>query len=201
MSRPREKDRVEDYRTLNVSTLRRDGALVPGRHCDWRWLHGKEVTASIGLVMESRDRLRLRYQSKSNGGEPIEHDYQLTISWTPCHLGGERPWLHCPSCDRRVAKLYGSTLFLCRNCLRLNYSSQQSSKRDLAIDRAWILRRQLGCNLSPWHWPAAAIPRPKGMHRSTFARRIERLMRVEACAFCDVERDLERLERRAAVNP
>jgi len=22
------------------------------------------------------------------------------------HLGGERPWMHCPHCQTRVAKLY-----------------------------------------------------------------------------------------------
>jgi hypothetical protein len=30
---------------------------------------------------------------------------QIRISWTPCHLGGWRPWMHCPYCEQRVAKL------------------------------------------------------------------------------------------------
>src|SRR5438094_5573832 len=30
----------------------------------------------------------------------------VRISWTPCHLGGERPWFHCPGCSRRIARLY-----------------------------------------------------------------------------------------------
>jgi hypothetical protein len=30
---------------------------------------------------------------------------QIRISWTFCHLGGERPWIHCPHCEKRVAKL------------------------------------------------------------------------------------------------
>ena len=201
MGRPKEKYAVEDYRALNITSLRRDGVLIPGYSCNWQWSRAGEVVASIGLAVESRYSLRLHYQSRSQGAEPEQHNYAVGITWTPCHLGGERPWLNCPGCGRRVAKLYGSTLFLCRHCLRLNYSSQQSSKRDLAIDRAWIFRRQLGCNLSPWYWPAAAIPRPKGMHESTFARRIERLLRAEASAFCDVERVLKRLERRLAVNP
>lgn len=55
---------------------------------------------NISIHMEGAERLRLSYRV---AGEPRE--YRAAIEWTPCHLGGERPWFLCPSCGRRMAKL------------------------------------------------------------------------------------------------
>ena len=30
---------------------------------------------------------------------------RVRVSWTQCYLGGWRPWMHCPHCETRVAKL------------------------------------------------------------------------------------------------
>ncbi|XFB08130.1 hypothetical protein AAGT13_09390, partial [Azotobacter salinestris] len=79
--------------------------------------------ATIGIEAESRDRVRLRYQVTVRG-ERQAKDYPVPVTWTPCHLGGERPWFLCPYCGRRVAKLYLQSVFACRHCLRLNYASQ-----------------------------------------------------------------------------
>lgn len=193
MARTREKDSTTDYRTLSISTLQRDSRLQPGRSLQWAWWRRGEKVASIGITIESRHSLRLRYQSRSRGGEPIQHDYPVAIGWTPCHLGGERPWLHCPNCSRRVAKLYGGAVFICRHCMRLNYPSQQTSKRDRAMDRAWTLRHKLGCDAGPLDYPAEYISRPKGMHQKTFARRIEQLSRIEAQAMADTLRTMQKL--------
>lgn len=193
MAKAREKEATEDYRTLNISALKRDNLLRPGQSLEWAWWRQGERVASIGITIESRHSMRLRYQSRSRGGEPTQYDYAVAIGWTPCHLGGERPWLHCPRCDRRVAKLYGGTLFACRHCMRLNYRSQQASKRDRALDRVWTLRRRLGCDFGPFDYPADYIQRPKGMHRKTFARSIEHLQQIEQRAIADFKSTLFRL--------
>jgi hypothetical protein len=193
MGRPKVKYAVEDYRALNITSLRRDGVLVPGYSCNWQWSRAGEVVASIGLAVESRYSLRLHYQSRSQGAVPEQHNYAVGITWTPCHLGGERPWFNCPGCDRRVGKLYSSTHFVCRHCLKLNYATQQASKRDRALNRSWTLRRRLGCDAGMYVIAADCIPRPKGMHRKTFARHIERLERVERQALGDLEMVLEHL--------
>jgi hypothetical protein len=31
---------------------------------------------------------------------------EIYISWTPCHFGSERPWMLCPYCRKRVARLF-----------------------------------------------------------------------------------------------
>jgi hypothetical protein len=196
MARAREKESTDDYRTLNISALKRDGSLQPGMSLEWAWWRRGEKVASIGIAIESRHSMRLRYRSSRQGSVSVQHDYPVAISWTPCHLGGERPWLHCPSCDRRVGKLYSGSVFACRHCMRLNYPSQQANKRDRALDRTWTLRRELGCDAGPFDYPAEYIRRPKGMHRTTFAKRIEKLVRVERQAVANVETFIATLERK-----
>jgi anti-anti-sigma factor len=53
-------------------------------------------------------------------------EYGVAIQWTTCHSGGKRPWFVCPAqnCGRRVAILYGGSVFACRHCYRLAYPSQ-----------------------------------------------------------------------------
>lgn len=194
MSKAREKDSTTDYRTLNISALKREGCLTLGRSFDWNWWRGDEKRASIGIVIENRHTMRLRYQSSRNGSAPVQYDYIVVIDWTACHFGGERPWFHCPMCHCRVAKLYGSSVFSCRHCLQLNYPSQQSSKRNRPIDRAWELRHRLGCDAGPFDYPAEYIARPKGMHRKTFAKRIAQLAAVEEQALSIFEESLERID-------
>ncbi|MGL4316711.1 MAG: hypothetical protein ACRCTL_08865 [Pseudomonas sp.] len=196
MARTREKEATEDYRTLNISTLKRERLLRPGLSLEWAWWRQGEMVASIGITIESRHSLRLRYQSRSYNREAIQHDYLIAITWTACHLGGERPWLCCPDCGRRVIKLYGGARFICRHCLRLNYACQQASKRDRAFDRAWTLRRKLSCDDGPLDYPAEYIQRPKGMHRRTFARRIQQLARIEEIAMGDVAKAMQKLDVR-----
>lgn len=196
MARAREKESTDDYRTLNISALTRESLLRPGISFEWTWWRRGEKVASIGIAIESRHSMRLRYQSSSRGSEPTLHDYPVTIAWTSCHLGGERPWLLCPSCGRRAAKLYSGSVFACRHCMRLNYPSQQANKRDRPLDRAWTLRSALGCDAGPFDYPAQYIRRPKGMHRTTFAKRIEKLVRVERQAVANVETQIATLERK-----
>lgn len=174
MTKTLSKKPTTSYRQLRITELSRANLLLPGQSFIWSWLSNGEVVARIRIAVENRHSLRLNYRTWHSGRDnPTEHDYSIRTSWTPCHFGGERCWLHCPNCGRRVSNLFGGTQFLCRHCMQLNYPSQQSSKRDAAITRSWALREQLGCNEGPLECPPEFIPRPKGMHRRTFARRLE----------------------------
>lgn len=192
------KGTVENYRALDVRGLHRAGALVAGRSCSWEWKHSGEVVASIGIEAESRERLHLRYRA-TKAGQSEEKDYPVSITWTPCHLGGERPWFLCPCCGRRVARLCGSTMFACRHCLRLNYRSQQANKRDRATDRSFDLRRALGCDEGFLIRPAEFIRKPKGMHWRTFERKVEQLKRVDARALGDSIARLDSIKRSIGI--
>ena len=193
MSRAREKGSTDDYRRLSIISLKRDGCLTHGHRFDWTWSRQGQKVASIQIVVEDRHTLRLHYQSRRHGSEAVQHNYAVAVEWTPCHFGGERPWFCCPDCNRRVLYLYGGARFICRHCMRLNYPSQQTSKRNRPFDRAWQLRRQLGCDAGPIDYPAEYIERPKGMHRQTFAKRIEKLTGSEAQAMTVFDEAMERL--------
>jgi len=81
-----------------------------------------------------------------------------------------------------VAKLYGSTVFACRRCLRLNYRSQQASKRERPAERSRQLRRTLGCSKGVLCLPAELIQKPKGMHWRTFDKRIAQIKEADELA-------------------
>jgi hypothetical protein len=58
------------------------------------------------------------------------------FSYTRCNYGGDRRWLLCPRCFKRVAKLYrplDEVLFACRQCHQLTYRSAQC--HDARLDR------------------------------------------------------------------
>ena len=162
------KETTSDMRPLDIRKLQRNGLLTPGRAFGWQWTaNGKEV-ASIQMRTEL-DRVILDYRSRGNGGEWQAMEYPVTLEWTPCNLGGRRAWLLCPArgCGRRVAVLFGGSIFACRHCHKLAYQCQRETDDDRAMRRADTIRRRLG-------WGAGiANPeggKPKGMHWRTYQR-------------------------------
>ena len=104
----------------------------------------------------------------------------VRISWTPCALGGERPWFLCPKCSRRTVKLFwgGERLrYRCRQCLgNPLYASQTKSASGRRLYAAWKLRMRLGS-----YSVNDPIPkRPRGMQRQTYNRLRARLEALEA---------------------
>lgn len=153
-------------RSLDVRRLERDGLLTAGRWFMWRWSVDGEEVASIQIRV-GEDRVTLNYRARSYGEEWQPLEYPVYLEWTPCHLGGRRAWFRCPArgCGRRVAVLYGGTIFACRHCHRLAYASQRETPDDRAMRRADKIRQRLG-----WE-PGIANPegdKPKGMHWRTF---------------------------------
>lgn len=160
------KDTTRDYRSLDIRGLQRDGLLAPGRGGTVRWLRGGEEIGSTQVRLEA-DRIVLNYRARSGGGEWQAKEYPVTLDWTDCHLGGQRAWFRCPvlGCGRRVAVLYGGTIFACRHCRQLAYASQRERADDRACRRADRIRDRLG-------WEPGILngdgEKPKGMHWRTF---------------------------------
>ena len=94
----------------------------------------------------------------------------VSLDWTACNFGGERPWFICPDvrCGRRVAVLYGpGRYFLCRHCYDLVYESQRENEMHRALRRAQTIRERLGGSANM----TKPFPeRPKGMHWKTYER-------------------------------
>ena len=105
-------------------------------------------------------------------GPRITH--RVPITWTPCALGGRRPWFCCEArrngsyCGRRVALLYSTGGgFACRHCHDLSYQSQSETPRLRSIRRVREIRMRLGAGFSF----AEPFPdKPPGMHWKTYGR-------------------------------
>ena len=103
---------------------------------------------------------------------------QIRVSWTKVHFGGERPWLHCPHCERRVARLYhGMGGYFCRACIgNPPYASQTKSAQGRLHFRACKLRLLLA---SEARLSLPVPERPRGMHQSTYERLTRRLGQLD----------------------
>lgn len=168
------KDTVEGCRRLDVRVWQRGGFLRPGRWFSWAWWNREGVqVASIDVqVLQAQVRLSYRVRRGSESWQKIEEAISLT--WTPCHYGGQRSWFICPGvvngqvCGRRVAILYGAgRYFLCRHCYDLTYESQREDYATRLVSKAQKIRRRLGGSASLIEpFP----PKPKGMHGRTYTR-------------------------------
>ena len=110
-------DTTDDYRSIDVRWLKRRGMLTPGASGSLTWSRRGEVVGAIQIQAEP-ERVILKYRHKSGGDEWQDQSYPVYLDTTPCNMGGERQWLLCPArgCGRRVAVLYGGTIFPCRHC-------------------------------------------------------------------------------------
>ena len=164
---------TNDLLALDIRGLARQGRLTPGTGCEVTWTRGaRKVT--IGLEANHN---AATLDFNTNG---MHHRYDVLITWTACHLGGERPWWRCPHCGKRCAILYGGAMFVCRKCAALHYPTQHASNVDKAILRAEAIRSRLG-------WKPGIANRgngkPKGMHWKTYARLVA-LHECHADAVC-----------------
>jgi hypothetical protein len=97
--------------SIDVRNWHREGLLLDGigfAHF-LTWLGAP--TEGIAVLAEGNAVL-LVFRSRSFGGEYGEQMAQrVPITWTPCALGGRRPWFRCEArrnggyCGRRVALL------------------------------------------------------------------------------------------------
>jgi hypothetical protein len=133
--RSNKKDTVEDYKTIDVRYLQRQGWIYSGMLYSLNWTRGGEPSGSI-QVKTGHDAITLIYRHKRYGQDWEEVNQVVHLTWTPAHFGGRRPWFVCGNCGRRVAVLYGAgKYFACRLCYDLTYRSCQES--DSRVGRFW----------------------------------------------------------------
>jgi hypothetical protein len=102
----------------------------------------------------------------------------VRVSWTWCHFGGTRPWLHCPFCEIRVRRLFkGLAGYFCRPCVGdPPYESQLRNDTARAYLRAYRMRERLGGS-RPVVDPIP--PRPFRMWRRTYDQICAEIERLE----------------------
>ena len=103
-------DTCESYKWIDVRRLRREGRLLAGQQFSWSWTSGGEPSGTINVRTEV-DAVVLTYRARSflAGWKSIEQ--RVTITWTPCHLGGRRLWFICSA--RTNANTAGGGLQCC----------------------------------------------------------------------------------------
>ena len=187
------KDTTSSYRTIDVRRLQRDGLLKPDQSFGWQWSRNGETTASIQVRSEA-DRVILTYKHQRDGSDWKEERYPVRIDWTACNLGGERPWFICPTveCGRRVAILYGGSIFACRHCHQLAYPSQREPTYDRAARQADKIRERLGWE--PGILNGRGWKKPKGMHWRTFERLSAKHDALVQESLAEMELQLRKLE-------
>lgn len=162
----RGKNTTTDLRPLDIRMLKRKKLLIQGSKFSWYWSRNRQNEASITISVEV-NRIILNYRCIGNTGEGEQKNYPVYLDWTKCNAGGQRVWFKCPAseCGKRVAVLYGGTIFACRNCHKLVYACQSETYDQRAMRRADKIRLRLG-------WVTGiANPtgdKPKGMHWRTY---------------------------------
>ncbi len=189
------KSTTDECRSLDVRRFHREGLLKSGNVFSWRWSRAGQEVASIGAFVY-QDKIVLSYRHRSGpAGEWEDVKEPVSLEWTACNFGGERPWFVCPGvgCGRKVAILYGpGKYFLCRHCYDLRYESQREDEKDRALRRARKIRRRLGGSanmLKPFP------ERPKGMHHDTYMRLFWEHDEAERERLADMREWLNKLQK------
>ena len=103
---------------------------------------------------------------------------QIRVSWTRCNYGGARPWMHCPHCQRGIARLFkGMGGYFCRACLGDPiYECQRRSRKARAYLQAYRLRQRLGGSRPVID---RIPPRPYRMKRRRYRKLVARIEFLE----------------------
>ncbi len=125
-------------------TLKKRVWLKPGNSYSLSWTWGDEPSGNINYTAH-QGHLLLDFRVRDDGEEewtPVKQT--VHFDYSQVHLGGQRQWLVCPSCNRRYRILYGGARFYCRKCYRLKYRSQGEDSALRAVTRAQATRKRLG---------------------------------------------------------
>lgn len=168
------KTLAEHCLSIDVRQLSRKRCLEPGQRYSWRWQNGSDI------VIETKPEAIELFYGVSRNEQPREDVHiEVSLSWSFCNYGRERPWFICPGkgCGRRVAKLYlAGRYFLCRHCHDLVYSSQRERKEFRLLNRAQKIYKMLGVNnCNDLH----ITPKPKGMHWRTYEKLVDEAQAFE----------------------
>ena len=179
------KSTTNKHRSIDIRDWHRDGFLKTNTYFTWNWIVNGEKEGSIAVHVKKSD-IILNYRYQLNDQAWKEINTSINISWTSCNYGGKRPWFLCPTptCQKRVAILYSSGVFVCRHCHKLAYESQRERAYDRAARRADKIRKRLEWEqgiLNPRGWK-----KPKGMHWKTFRSLVAKQDMFSSSAFSGI---------------
>jgi len=163
------KPTAEQLKRLDLARLCRDGSLRPGTVSRIGWSRGGEEAGDISVVTDG-DTLRLMYRTRNGDGPWRDIDERVCLTWTKTRFGGRRQWFCCLGCGRLCRVLFGGSLFRCRHCHKVRYSSQAETRADRATRAMFKIVHLLDPTAQINELPS----KPKGMHWRTYERLAER---------------------------
>jgi hypothetical protein len=168
---------INERRRLTVEELATDCLDV--RELNRKGLLKERTVAFRPLLRWSQvSKIRAdRYVIEVNFCNLVTPQY-IYLSWTPCHFGSDRPWMRCPHCRKRVARLFkGMCGFFCRACFgNPPYESQLRNDMARVYLRAHRLRERIGGGRPV----TSPIPeRPYRMWRRTYNSIVAEIERLE----------------------
>ncbi len=171
--RPRERVLVENCLTMDASFLRRIGCFEGITRKQLSWSRNDKVSATGHIDVTLFPKERPRAVVKLDGLPP----QTIRLTHTRPNLGGQRWWLICPVTGRRCRTLYlppGGDRFLGRQAANIAYRSSGLGYAERIRWRAQQLR-----DLLPGAMADSYPARPKGMHRRTYDRIVNRLREAD----------------------
>jgi hypothetical protein len=179
---------TDDYLDLDIRTLNQRGWLDKTTYQNLTWKRNNQEIGSVKFLVWTRVQfpnekpsIRLKYKSRTNGGDWQELNYEVELETTKCNFGGERYWFKCPECNQRACVLYGGTIFKCRSCHGLVHKSRNESSLDQAI-RAFHKKKDL---LDPnmclsFYDSAEWLDKPKWMRYKTYYLKKTELLCIQS---------------------
>jgi hypothetical protein len=161
---------VEHRKRIDMRAFAKTGVMERGGSGSLNWSSGGEEIGSLGFRIESGGRVELDYVLTDEAGEKTSIHYSLATTSIPCRYGGRRYYWLCPWCGRRREVLLMARQgreWACRRCLKLRYVSQGLSPAYRLQRRADTIYARLGADDSEF------VTKPRGMHWSTFNRRMD----------------------------
>ena len=132
MGRPICEQRI----SIDVREWSRQGFLRAGQSFTRTW-NFLGAPCGYAVVRAEADAVSLVLWSQNLHDEAWgSFSQRVPVTWTGCHLGGQRPWFVCTAyfggrrCGQRAAVLYDAGIaFACRACCGLAYASQAETRR------------------------------------------------------------------------
>ncbi len=139
--------------------------------------YGSGGSASLRVATSDLKRVHIREFRDCEEDQVTISGVPVALSTTRPNYGGCRLWFLCPLCGVRRVALYvrREGLVGCRECFQLAYPSKYERREVRLFRRIHKLLRQLGTESSGGD--TSIPPRPKGMHRQTYARILRELDR------------------------
>lgn len=187
------QETIEELKLIDIRFLKKIGILNSYRSGQLSWSINSQPSGTVGYSC-TPDFIKLKFNyRRSSFSEWLPVEQCVYFDKTLCNYGGERYWLLCPNCNRRVGILCAAgKLFLCRYCYKVPYESQNESRSDRIITQ----KHKLGKRIFAEYSMGRGWGKKKGMHQKTFERLYARYCRLEHQSIIDIEELLNKMESR-----